>query len=106
MFANNSAENMLRRAVELVVTNDSFRMPVEPATMALKTATCVLQWMRMKAIACESEEVITLKLCECFIGGGQDGQLFQLKRDELSFILPLTDLGGIFHTLACLLGAS
>ena len=37
----------------------------------------------MKAIACESEEVITLKLCECFIGGGQDGQLFQLKRDEL-----------------------
>lgn len=36
VFANNSAENLLRRAVELIVTNDSFRMPVESATTALR----------------------------------------------------------------------
>ena len=61
-------------------------MPVEPTITALKTATCVLQWMLQgenEEKARDFEEVITSKFRECFVGGDPDRQLFRLKRDEL-----------------------
>jgi len=60
---------MLRRAVEHVVKDESFQVPVEPAAKALKVAKCVLAWASQeenKAALGVFEEKLVSELQTCF----------------------------------------
>ena len=77
---------MLRGAIEHIVSDPSFHIPVEPAATALSTARSVLEWVSQEenqTIFSAFEDKITSELSGCIGVSPEDAQSFRTKKLEL-----------------------
>ena len=83
---------MLRGAIEHIVSDPSFHIPVEPAATALSTARSVLEWVSQEenqTIFSAFEDKITSELSGC-IGVSPEGvQSFKPKNGIVPVLPPV-----------------